>query len=208
MTELGGGIAATDLEDSEEHQSETVGRPMPGMEVRVVDEDRKPLPTGTVGELACKSESIMMGFFGENGILDPNLDGEGWFYTGDLAVVDEKGYIRIVGRKKDLIIRGGQNIYPAKIENALTEMDEVREAAAVGIPDPRSGESVCLFVIPDTGKNLDEGMILDYCRHKLEVFEIPQKVKIVEEFPRSTTGKPKKNILQQMILNEVQDHGE
>jgi fatty-acyl-CoA synthase/long-chain acyl-CoA synthetase len=207
LTELGGGIAATDLEDREDLQAETVGRPMPGMEVRIVDEQRRALPPGSVGELACRSESLMLGFFGEQHDREAIVDEQGWFYTGDLAMMDEKGYIRVVGRKKDLIIRGGQNIYPARIENALSAMDGVCEAAVVGIPDPLVGESVCVFVIPAAEAHLDACMVLDYCREQLEVYEVPQQVRIVADFPRSATGKPKKAELQRMILEERQHHG-
>ena len=142
LTETGGGISSTELEDSEEIQAETVGQPMPGMEIRIVNESRQPLPVGSVGELACRSESLMMGFYGDDGNRNAVVDEQGWFYTGDMAVMDKKGYLRIVGRKKDMIIRGGQNIYPARIENTLAEMEGVSEAAVVGIPDPLLGESV------------------------------------------------------------------
>ncbi len=208
LTETGGGIASTELEDSEDLQAETVGQPMPGMEVRIVDEAHQPLPSGSVGELACRSDSLMMGIFGGDGSKDASVDDQGWFYTGDLATMDENGYIRIVGRKKDLIIRGGQNIYPARIENLLAEMDEVFEATVVGIPDAMIGESVCVFVIPEEGTHLDEQKVLDTCRANLEIYEVPQRVIFVKDFPRSATGKPKKSRLREMILEEVEHHGE
>ena len=207
MTELGGGISSTDLEDSDDLQTETVGRAMPGMEIRIVDENRRSLPPGLVGELACRSDSVMLGFFGDVHDHDAVIDDKGWFYTGDLAVMDEEGYFRVVGRKKDLIIRGGQNIYPTKIENVLASMDSVREAVVVGLPDPLVGERVCAFVIPEAETQLDEQMVLETCRAALEIHEVPQQVIIVNEFPRSSTGKPKKIELRKMALKEAKTNG-
>ena len=149
----------------------------------------------------------MMGFYGDDGDHNAVVDEEGWFYTGDLAVMDEKGYLRIVGRKKDMIIRGGQNIYPGKIENTLAEMEGVSEAAVVGYPDSLLGESVCAFVILEDGTQLKESDVLKTCRAQLEVYEIPQRVILRDDFPRSATGKPLKNKLREMILEEVESHG-
>ena len=208
MKDLGGGISSTELEDSVEVQAETVGQPMPGMEVRIVDQARQPLPAGSVGELACRSDSLMMGFFGDDDHHKTVTDDQGWFYTGDLAVMDEKGYLRIVGRAKDMIIRGGQNIYPARIENVLTEIDGVAEAAVVGIPDPMIGEQVCAFVILKLGVQLDEGALLEACRARLEVYEVPQRLIFVRDFPRSATGKPLKNELREMVPKEKSTHGD
>jgi fatty-acyl-CoA synthase len=207
MTELGGGIAATDLEDSEVQQEETVGRPMPGIEVRIVDDQRNPLSADSVGELACRSETVMMGFFRDERDREAVVDGEGWFYTGDLAVMDEKGYVRIVGRKKDLIIRGGQNIYPARIENELEAMEGVREAAVVGLPDPLTGESVCAFVIPEAGAQLDEGKVQDFCRARLEIYEVPRQIFIMDDLPRGPTGEPRKLELLNIALKEGKPSG-
>jgi acyl-CoA synthetase (AMP-forming)/AMP-acid ligase II len=203
MTELGGGIAATMLEDSPKLQAETVGKAMPGMDVIVVDEQKRPLPHGEVGELACRTDSMMMGYFGEDGVSPSEGDGDGYFYTGDLAVIDEDGYIRIVGRKKDMIIRGGQNIHPARIESELGKMDEVQEAAVVGAPDGMGVERVCAFVILEEGRQLTEKEIVAQCRSNLEAYEIPERVWFVGDYPRTQTGKPQKFKLRQIALEKV-----
>jgi fatty-acyl-CoA synthase len=203
MTELGGGIAATSLEDNDERQAETVGQAMPGMEVRIVDEERNPLPAGKIGELACRSDSIMLGYYGQHDGRGEILDSDGWLYTGDLATIDQEGYIRIVGRKKDMIIRAGQNIYPVRIENILAKMEGVAEAAVVGVPDPISGESVWAFVIPAPSSQVDEGTVLQFCRKNLEAYEIPQHVRIVQDFPRTASSKPRKIELRQKALEEM-----
>lgn len=201
-TEIGGGISATSVEDSADRQAETVGRAMSGMEVRVVDEARRPLPPGQVGELACRSESRMLGYYRAPDLTQEVLDEDGWYYTGDLAVMDEEGFIRIVGRKKDLIIRGGQNIYPEEIEQFLTRHELIREAAVVGVPGPSGDERVWAFVLPEEGGELSAQEVLQYCREGLETFKIPDQVRFVSEFPRTGLGKVQKTVLRQMVAGE------
>jgi acyl-CoA synthetase (AMP-forming)/AMP-acid ligase II len=201
-TETGGGIAATSLADSDERQAETVGRPMPGMEVKVVDEQRRPLPPGQVGELACRGDNIMLGYLGGTAAGDEVLDGEGWYYTGDLALLDDKGYIRIVGRKRDVIIRAGQTIYPAEIERWLMQHPKIREAAVVGVPSRVEGESVWAFVLLHEGEHMTAQEVKDHCRAELEPYKVPRRVRFVAELPRSETGKPQKFKLRELALAE------
>jgi len=201
-TETAGGIAATSLADSDERQSETVGRPMPGMEIKIVDDQRRELPPGQVGELACRSDSIMLGYYRAPEATAEVKDEDGWYYTGDLAVMDEKGYLRIAGRKKDVIIRGGQNVYPAEIETYLTSHPKVREAAVVGVPAAVGGESAWAFVILEAGADMTAREIRDHCRAALEPYKIPARVRFVADFPRSQTGKPQKFKLQAIALQE------
>jgi len=191
-TETAGGISATSLADSDARQAETVGQPMPGVEVKVVDEERCELPPGEVGELACRSEGVMRGYYRAPEATAQVMDDEGWYYTGDLARIDEDGYVHIVGRKKDVIIRGGQNVYPAEIEVYLADHDRIREAAVVGMPSAVGGESVWAFVILEDGAEMTSQDVLDYCRQELEAFKIPSQVRFVADFPRTETGKPKK----------------
>ncbi len=206
MTELGGGIAATGLEDSPSRQAETVGKAMPGMEVRIVDDQRRPVPAGVVGELACRSDSMMLGYFGQADNPDAPIDQDGWLYTGDLAVIDEHGYLHIVGRKKDLIIRGGMNIYPARVEHVLASVPGVREVAVVGIPDPLLGEAVWAFVVPEPGTMLQETDLIRHCRAELEAHEVPQRIRFLPDLPRTSSGKPRKMDLRQLALKESENH--
>ena len=203
-TETAGGISATSLADSSTRQSETVGRPMPGMEVKVVDEARRELPPGQVGELACRSDSIMLGYYRAPETTAEVKDEDGWYYTGDLAVIDEAGYVRIVGRKKDVIIRGGQNVYPAEIETYLTAHPKIREAAVVGVPSTVGGESAWAFVILQDGAEMAAQEVLEYCRAALEPYKIPSRVQFVAEFPRSETGKPQKFKLRAMAIQAME----
>jgi len=203
-TELAGGIAATSLEDSDDLQAETVGQAMPGMEIKIVDDERRELPPGQVGELACRGGSVMMGYWRAPDRTAEVVDEEGGYYTGDLAIIDEQGYLRIVGRKKDMIIRGGQNIYPAEIENYLVAHDKIKEAAVVGVPAPIAGERVWAFVILEEGAGMTAREVLDYCRVGMEVYKIPDRVRFVTDFPRAASGKPQKFNLREVALREGQ----
>lgn len=201
-TELAGGIAATSLEDSEELQAETVGRPMPGMEIKIVDEQRRELPPGQVGELACRGENVMLGYYRAPEKTAEVVDEEGWYYTGDLAVMDERGYLRIIGRKDDVIIRAGVNIYPAEIERYLEAHEKIKEAAVVGVPAPIGGERTWAFIILKEGAEMTAKEVLRYCRAELEAHKVPDQVRFVADFPRAASGKPQKFILRDMALQE------
>jgi len=201
-TELAGGIAATSLEDSDDLQAETVGQAMPGMEIKIVDDERRELPPGQVGELACRGNSVMMGYWRAPDRTAEVVDEEGWYYTGDLATMDEQGYVRIVGRKKDMIIRGGQNIYPAEIENYLVAHEKIREAAVLGVPALIGGERAWAFVILEEGAEMTAREVLDYCRMGMDAYKIPDRVRFVTDFPRAASGKPQKFKLREVALRE------
>jgi fatty-acyl-CoA synthase len=203
-TETGGGISVTSLEDSDERQAGTVGRPMPGMEVKIVDEDRRQAPPGQVGELAVRSDSIMQGYYQAPEATAEILDEQGWYYTGDLAYMDKEDYLHIVGRKKELIIRGGQNIYPAELESYLVAHPKIKEAAVVGVPSKVGGEAVWAYLILDDDQNLTAREALDYCRQGLEPYMVPSQVRFVEDFPRSENGKPQKFKLREMSLQPTE----
>ncbi len=202
-TETAGGIAAPSIADSARRQAETVGRPLPGVEVKIVDAERRELPPGEVGELACRGDSVMMGYYRAPEKSAEVMDEYGWYYTGDLAVIDEEGYLRIVGRKKDVIIRGGQNIYPAEIENFLASHPRIREAAVVGVPSTVGGETAWAFVLPDGRAEVTPQEVVEYCREELEPYKIPGQVRIVADFPRAEGGKPQKFRLREMALDET-----
>jgi acyl-CoA synthetase (AMP-forming)/AMP-acid ligase II len=203
MTEMGGGVSVSDLADSDEQQAETVGRPMPGVEMRIVDGERRDLPGDQVGELAVRGEGVMKGYYQAPDLTSAVLDAEGWLYTGDMARIDEEGYLRIVGRKKDVIVRGGQNIYPAEIEHHLETHPLIEKAAVVGVPSPVGGESVWAFVKPRGGAALTVREVLDHCRGRLEIYKIPSQVRFVSEIPEGEMGKPQKFKLRAAALQET-----
>lgn len=201
-TETGGGIAVSSLADSDERRTETVGRPLLETEVKIVDEQGCELPPGQVGELVCRSDGVMMGYYQAPEMTAKVMDEEGWYHTGDLAVMDEDGYLRIVGRKKDMIIRGGQNIYPVEIEDHLTAHPSIREAAVVGVPSAVGGESAWAFVILEEGAAMTPHEVKSYCRKALEPYKIPGEVRFVADFPRSEAGEPQKFKLRTKALQE------
>jgi fatty-acyl-CoA synthase len=182
-TETGGGSLVTDTFDPEQMQAETIGRLYPGMQAKVVDGDRREVPAGQVGELAVKMGSTMLGYWKAPETTAQALDGEGWYYTGDLATIDEKGYTRIVGRKKDMIIRGGQNIFPAEIEAHLITMPGIANVSIVGVPDEMQGEAVWAFIQPKAGAKLTAQEVLAYCRRDLAPYKVPGQVRFVEQRP-------------------------
>jgi fatty-acyl-CoA synthase/long-chain acyl-CoA synthetase len=202
MTESAGGIAVTSLSDSDDQQAETVGKPMPGIDVRIVDSERRDLPPGAVGELAVRGAGVMRGYYRAPEQTANVLDGDGWLYTGDLARIDDKGYLRIVGRSKDIIIRGGQNIYPAEIENRLHAHPGIQEAAVVGVPSRAGGESVWAFVRLRDDAHLSAQEVLDWCRAVLEPSKVPSQVRFVSELPHGEPGKSQKFKLRDAAIAE------
>jgi acyl-CoA synthetase (AMP-forming)/AMP-acid ligase II len=205
MTEAAGGISVSSLSDSTDLQAETVGRVMPGIDMRIVDEGRRDLPLGSVGELAVRGEGVMMGYYKAPEMTAMVKDAEGWLYTGDLASVDEKGFLRIVGRSKDVIVRGGQNIYPAEIENFLCGHPSIAEAAVTGVPAPIGGESVWAFIRVKKDAEISVTDVLDFCRGKLETYKIPSQVRFLPELPRSELGKVQKFMLQEAARQEREE---
>jgi acyl-CoA synthetase (AMP-forming)/AMP-acid ligase II len=202
-TETAGGIAVSSLADSEERRTGTVGRPLTDMEVKVVDDQGRELPSGSVGELVCRGESVMLGYYDDPEMTAQAIDEDGWYHTGDLGVMDRDGYIRVVGRKKDLIIRGGQNIYRAEIEEYLVVHPKIREAV-VGVPAAVTGENVWAFVVLEDGVLMTARQVLSYCRQEMETHKIPSEVRFVTHFPCSQSGKVQKVKLRARALQETE----
>jgi acyl-CoA synthetase (AMP-forming)/AMP-acid ligase II len=187
-----GFVATTRPEDPEHIQASTVGRPARGVEVRIVDDQRCEVPVGHEGEIACRSPMAMEGYYNRPEETAEVMDEEGWYYTGDIGSVDENGYLSILGRKKEMIIRGGENIYPAEIERFLATNPKVRMAAVIGEPSDVAGERVVAYVQPVEGMTLTEREVLDYCRGQIATYKIPQEVRFVESFPLSALRKVQK----------------
>jgi fatty-acyl-CoA synthase/long-chain acyl-CoA synthetase len=202
--ETAGGITVTSLANSEERRTGTVGRPLTDVEVKVVDDQGRELPAGRVGELACRGKSVMLGYYDEPAMTAQAIDDDGWYHTGDLGVMDQYGCIRVVGRKKDLIIRGGQNIYPAEIEDYLTAHPKIREAAVVGVPEQVVGENVWAFVVLEEGASMTAPQVLSYCRQEMEAYKIPSEVRFVNGFPCAQSGKVQKFKLRARALEELE----
>jgi long-chain acyl-CoA synthetase len=175
---------------AEQRKVLSIGKPIWGVEVRVVDEQDKPLPPGpeNIGEIIIRGHNVMKGYYGNPAATAEAFRG-GWFHTGDLAYTDEDGYLFIVDRKKDMLIRGGYNVYPREIEEVLFAHPAVAEAAVIGKPDPRVGEEVVAFVVPKPGAEADPDDIIAYCRERLAAYKYPREVRIIADLPKGPTGK-------------------
>ncbi len=188
LTEAGT-ASATGPGDDPETIATTVGRPRPGFEVRIVGAEGTDLPAGETGEVVLRGPSVMAGYLDDPAATAEALSPDGWLRTGDLGVVDDRGYLRIVGRAKDMFIVGGFNAYPAEIENYLLRHPEVRQAAVIGIPDERLGEVGMAFVVTRSGDPAAGPEILAWCRDQMANYKVPRTIEIVDALPVNATGK-------------------
>jgi long-chain acyl-CoA synthetase len=172
-----------------ERKPGSIGTPIEGVEMRVVDEDRKPVAQGEVGEVAIRGHNIMKSYWRKPEATADAIDQDGWFYTGDMARVDEDGYFYIVDRKKDLIIRGGYNVYPREIEEVIYEHPAVHEAAVIGIPHPELGEEVGAAIALNEGAEATPDEIRDHVKGQVAAYKYPRPIWIVDELPKGPTGK-------------------
>ncbi|MDR6214862.1 malonyl-CoA synthase [Paracidovorax wautersii] len=179
----------------DERRGATVGFPLPGVGLRVVDDAGKALPTGEIGNIQVKGPNVFKGYWRMPEKTKEEFSADGWFKTGDVGKVDERGYVSIVGRSKDLIISGGYNVYPAEIEGYINEMPGVAESALVGVPHPDFGEVGVAVVIAKPGAQIDGDAIVAQLKGQLANFKIPKRCFVAKELPRNTMGKVQKNVL-------------
>nr|WP_111646652.1 long-chain-fatty-acid--CoA ligase [Anoxybacillus vitaminiphilus] len=203
LTESSAAVTITSFDDTDYVRSETVGKAIPGAEVKIVDANRKEVGIGEVGELACRSLGVMKGYYEMPEKTREVIDEEGWFYTGDLATIDEKGYVRIVGRKKEMIIRGGYNIYPREIEEIFYKHPSVLEVAVIGLPDTVLGEISCAVIKLKPHHIEDEQSMKAYIKDKVADYKIPDRIVFLEELPTTASGKIKKITLQKIIEEKL-----
>jgi fatty-acyl-CoA synthase len=193
MTETSPVSTQTAGDDDVERRTETVGRVHPHVEVKVVDpRTGECVPTGMPGELCTRGYSVMLGYWNEPEKTAEAIDQAGWMHTGDLATMDADGYVRIVGRSKDMIIRGGENVYPREIEEFLYTHSDIVDVQVVGLPDERFGEEVAAFVITREGAQLDADDVRGFCSGKIAHYKVPRYVIAVDDFPLTVTGKVQK----------------
>ncbi|MGP1906966.1 long-chain-fatty-acid--CoA ligase [Metabacillus sp. JX24] len=181
----------------------SIGIPVPLTDCMIVDEDNRELGPKSVGELLIKGPQIMKGYWKNESETHAALQ-NGWLYTGDLATMDEEGYFYIVGRKKEMIILGGFNIYPQEVEGVLYEHPDVKEAAVVGLPDEEHGERVKAYVVPKDGRIIDAEELKGYCYTKLTPYKVPKQFEVRESLPRNTVGK----LLKRLLIKEESERGE
>ena len=197
-------ITQTLVSDSIERRVSTVGAVLPGVEARIVDpESGEILGPGIQGELQARSSMVMRGYYNMPEATAAAIDGEGWLHTGDLAEVDEDGYYKITGRLKDMIIRGGENVYPREIEEFLYTHPKISDVQVIGVPDERFGEEVMAWVMLKPGESADAEEIREFCRGRIAHFKIPRYVRVTEEFPMTVTGKIQKFRMREMAVEEL-----
>jgi fatty-acyl-CoA synthase len=202
LTETSSTAAITRLDDSAEKQVYTVGRPLPGTEVRVLDLDGTVLPEESLGELAVRGPGVMKGYYRQPGETAQAFDEDGYFLTGDLGMIDEHGYIHIVGRRKELIIRGGFNVYPREVEDRLQAHPAVLDVAVVGLAHDVLGEQVCACILPVEGAIITGEEIKEWCRGALADYKVPDIVRFFDAFPLTGSGKVRRVELARMVSAE------
>ena len=187
------------VDDPVEKRVTTVGRIHPHLEVKIVDADGAVVPVGVSGELCTRGYSVMRGYWNDDEKTRESIV-DGWMHSGDLATLDEEGFCYIVGRVKDMIIRGGENVYPREIEDYLFRHPDIREAQVFGIPDKRFGEQVCAWVVAREGAGLAPEDVIAFCAGRIAHYKVPKHVRIVDELPMTVTGKPQKFIMRDWMV--------
>lgn len=183
LTETSPTVSITRPEDPPAKRAQTVGRPIPGVELRVIDEHGESLPTESVGELAVRGFNVMGGYFRQPSVTAAATAPDGFLKTGDLAMVDAEGYLHIVGRKSDVIIRGGYNVHPRELEDLLRSHPAVEDAVVLGVPNEVLGELICACVVPGEGALITEDELRDYCRDSVVDYKVPDLIRFMDAFP-------------------------
>ncbi|OJY53306.1 MULTISPECIES: AMP-binding protein [unclassified Sphingomonas] len=203
MTETSPVSFQTAVDDPFERRIGSIGRVQPHLECKIVDEAGEIVPAGTPGELCTRGYSVMLGYWDEPEKTAAVLDAEGWMHSGDLAVIDAAGYGNVVGRLKDMVIRGGENIYPREIEEFLYGHPAVEDVAVVGVPDDRMGEELCAWIRLRAGSSGDAEEVRAFCRGRIAHYKVPRYVRFVDAFPTTVTGKVQKYLIREAMIAEL-----
>ena len=190
MTETSPVTFQTLLNDSFEHKTGSVGTVLPHTEAKIIGEDGKILSRNEKGEVLTRGYCVMKGYWGDEKATKGSIDEDGWMHTGDVGIVDDEGYLNIVGRIKDMIIRGGENVYPKEIEEYLLKNENVENAQVFGFPDEKMGEEIFAWIKIKEGKTMKKEDVFSYCKGKIAHYKVPKYVKFVDDFPITVTGKP------------------
>lgn len=203
MTETSPVSFQSSTDDPVELRVSTIGRVHPHLEVKIVDADGRIVPRSVKGELLTRGYSVMLGYWGDEEKTREAIDPARWMHTGDLAVIDENGFAAIVGRAKDMVIRGGENIYPREVEEFLYRHPKVLDVQCVGVPDAKFGEELCACIILRPGMEADADEIRDFCKGQIAHYKIPRHVRFVESFPMTVTGKIQKYLLREKMTTDL-----
>ena len=203
MTETSPVSFQSSRSDSIERRVSTVGRVLPHVEVKIVDENGDTVPRGQPGELCTRGPSVMLGYWDDAAKTAEAIDAEGWMHTGDIGTIDDEGYGNIVGRIKDMVIRGGENIYPREIEEFLYRHPKVADVTVVGLPDAKYGEELCAWIILHPGQTSDAEEIKMFCDKQIARFKVPRYIRFVDTFPMTVTGKVQKFRIRETMIAEL-----
>ncbi|UWN51726.1 3-[(3aS,4S,7aS)-7a-methyl-1,5-dioxo-octahydro-1H-inden-4-yl]propanoyl:CoA ligase [Alcanivorax sp. ALC70] len=207
MTETSPVSLQTGADDELERRVSTVGRTQPHLETKLIDEHGATVERGQIGELCTRGYSVMLGYWNNPEGTREAIDDQGWMHTGDLAEMDEQGYVRIVGRAKDLIIRGGENVYPREVEEFLYTHEAVEEVQVIGVADDRYGEEIVAWVKARPGTEVDAAALLAFCQDRIAHFKIPRWFRLVDEFPMTVTGKIQKFRMREISERSLREQG-
>jgi fatty-acyl-CoA synthase len=202
MTETSPVSFQSDVDDPLEKRVGTVGRILPHLEVKIVDLDDCVVPVGRTGELCTRGYSVMQGYW-EDPVRTAEQIRDGWMHTGDLATLDEKGYCNIVGRVKDMVIRGGENVYPREVEEFLFRHPKVETVQVFGVPDAHNGEELAAWIIVKAGQSCSEDEIREFCRERIARYKVPRYIRFVDELPLTASGKPQKFVMRAAMMREL-----
>jgi len=203
MTETSPASFASATDDPIERRVSTVGRILPHVEAKVIDAEGRIVPRGTTGQLLTRGYLVMLGYWNDEEKTREAIDAAGWMHTGDLATIDEEGYCNIVGRIKDMVIRGGENVYPREIEEFLYRHPKIQDVQVIGIPDQRYGEELCAWVRLHDGETASAEEIRAFCQGQIAHYKVPRYVKFVDGFPMTVTGKIQKFLMRQQMIEEL-----
>ncbi|HHZ10529.1 MAG TPA: AMP-binding protein [Rhizobiales bacterium] len=203
MTETSPVSFQSHVDDPLEKRVSTVGRIHPHVEVKVIDADGRTVPVGERGELCTRGYSVMKGYWNDAERTAESIDADGWMHTGDLATIDAEGYCNIVGRVKDMVIRGGENVYPREVEEFLYRHPKIREVQVFGVPDAKYGEELCAWIVVAPGETLTEDEVKAFCAGQIAHYKVPRYVRFKSDLPMTVTGKPQKFLMRQAMSDEL-----
>ncbi|MCA8410725.1 MAG: AMP-binding protein [Burkholderia multivorans] len=202
MTETSPVSFQSSTDDPLEKRTTTVGRVQPHLEVKIVDPSGEIVPVGVTGELCTKGYSVMLGYWDDDAKTREVLV-DGWMHTGDLATLDAEGYCNIVGRLKDMVIRGGENVYPREIEEFLFRHPKIQSAQVFGVPDPKYGEELCAWIVLRADEQMTEDDVRAFCQGQIAHYKIPRYIRFVDELPMTVTGKVQKFVMRERMIDEL-----
>jgi fatty-acyl-CoA synthase len=203
MTETSPVSTQCATDDPVERRVSTVGQVLPHIEIKIVDSEGKAVPRGETGEFCTRGYSVMKGYWNDAEKTAEAIDDGGWMHTGDLATMDEQGYVNIVGRLKDMVIRGGENVYPREIEEFLYRHPKIQDVQVIGVPDPRYGEEICAWIKLHAGQSATPEEIREFCKGQIAHYKIPRYIEFVPDFPMTITGKIQKFVMREQTIGKL-----